>query len=244
MYDYDNYIKKYWVGLMDGDGSIQVNHWKKKNLQFRLVIKLKYDKNNLNMLLLIKNTIGGNVNITKNNSFIIWVMNNKKEIIECIKLFDNFPLLTSKKQAQLQFLKQNLIKNDINWYLENRNNKYDNLSLYKSIVQNIIENYKLNNNYSYFYVWLSGFIEAEGCFSLRKANNHSFSIGQNDDLYLIEYIKNYFNASNKILLKKNKFYLLEIYKKSILINIINHCKINPLLGEKYNSYIKFYNQIN
>ena len=25
-----DYIKKFWVGLMDGDGSIQVNHWKKK----------------------------------------------------------------------------------------------------------------------------------------------------------------------------------------------------------------------
>ena len=30
-----DYILKFWVGLMDGDGSIQVNHWKKKNLQFR-----------------------------------------------------------------------------------------------------------------------------------------------------------------------------------------------------------------
>jgi len=28
------------------------------------------------------------------------------------------------------------------------------------------------------------FIEAEGCFSIRNSNNHSFSIGQNDDRYL------------------------------------------------------------
>ena len=28
----------FWVGLMDGDGSIQVNHWRKLSLQYRLVI--------------------------------------------------------------------------------------------------------------------------------------------------------------------------------------------------------------
>jgi len=33
-----DYVHKYWVGLMDGDGSIQVNHWRYKNLQYRLVI--------------------------------------------------------------------------------------------------------------------------------------------------------------------------------------------------------------
>ena len=38
---------------MDGDGSIQVNHWKSKSLQYRLVIKLKYCSENLFMLNLI-----------------------------------------------------------------------------------------------------------------------------------------------------------------------------------------------
>ena len=47
------YIKKYWVGLMDGEGSIQVNHWNKKYLQYRLVIKLKNLKENYEMLKII-----------------------------------------------------------------------------------------------------------------------------------------------------------------------------------------------
>jgi len=33
----DEYIKMFWVGLMDGDGSIQVNHWRNQSLQYRLV---------------------------------------------------------------------------------------------------------------------------------------------------------------------------------------------------------------
>jgi heme/copper-type cytochrome/quinol oxidase subunit 1 len=44
--DDPEYIKKFWVGLMDGDGSIQVNHWNKKYLQYRIVIKLKYNEYN------------------------------------------------------------------------------------------------------------------------------------------------------------------------------------------------------
>ena len=39
-FNYNEYIKMFWVGLMDGDGSIQVNHWREKSLQYRLVIKL------------------------------------------------------------------------------------------------------------------------------------------------------------------------------------------------------------
>jgi cytochrome c oxidase subunit 1 len=46
-----SYYKAFWVGLMDGDGSIQVNHWNHKYLQFRLVIKLKNTKANYNMLI-------------------------------------------------------------------------------------------------------------------------------------------------------------------------------------------------
>jgi len=55
-------------------------------------------------------------------------------------------------------------KNDVEWYLVNRDNKY--------LIQ---ENY-IDTNVPYFSEWLSGFIEAEGCFSIRNSNNHSFSI--------------------------------------------------------------------
>jgi hypothetical protein len=48
---------------MDGDGSIQVNHWRKKSLQYRLVIKLKNIKSNYTMLIEIAKVIGGTVRI-------------------------------------------------------------------------------------------------------------------------------------------------------------------------------------
>lgn len=232
----NEHIIKFWVGLMDGNGSIQVNHWRKLYLQYRLIIKLKNTKSNYNMLKLFKPIIGGNVKIVSNNKFVIWVVDDKKEIINIIKIFDKYPLLTTNKRGQLLFMKENLIKNDIKWYLNNRNNKYNNNNIIKKEIINDLNN--INNNY--FNSWLSGFIEAEGCFSIRKNNNiKSFSIGKNDDLFLIEYIKTYFNSSNKINLKNNNFYIIEIYKLSNLLLIIDHCNKYPLLGEKLISFLKF-----
>lgn len=229
----NDYIKKYWVGLMDGDGSIQVNHWREKSLQYRLVIKLKYDALNYDMLILIANTIGGYVRIVKQD--VIWVVNKKEDIQEIIRIFEEYPLLTSKKRCQLKYFKTCLTKNCINYYLNNRNNKYENQP------EILKASFEIPN---YFKEWLSGFIEAEGCFSLRKSNNHSFSIGQNDDTYLIEAIKTYFEASNAVRNPYGKFYALEIYKKEVLKRIITHCYNYPLLGEKRISFEKFSQKLN
>ena len=61
----------FWVGLMDGDGSIQVNHWRNKSLQFRLVIKLSNLTTNYNMLIKIAKVIGGSVLITGKGKEVI-----------------------------------------------------------------------------------------------------------------------------------------------------------------------------
>ena len=65
------YIHKFWVGLMDGDGSIQVNHWKFKSLQYRLVIILKNCSENVTMLNIIAKTIGGSVRLVDKHKFVI-----------------------------------------------------------------------------------------------------------------------------------------------------------------------------
>lgn len=230
--DYNEYIKMFWVGLMDGDGSIQVNHWRKQSLQYRLVIKLSNIQSNYNMLVQIAKIIGGTVRVTGKGGDVIWVVNKKQEVEEIIKIYDTYPPLTSKKICQLAFLKTCLTQTSVETYLLNRNFKYDQqLNIIKSNIDLKIP--------SYFKGWLSGFIEAEGCFSIRKSNNHSFSIGQNDDLYLIEAIKLYFESTNKVRNPYGKFYVIEIYKKEVLFKIISHCTNYPLFGEKLESLKKF-----
>jgi len=224
------YIHKFWVGLMDGKGSIQVNHWRHKNLQYRLVIKLKYYIENLSMLNLIKSQIGGNVKVIGDNKFIIWVVNDRKQIKKkIIEIFVSYPPLTSRLRAQLAFMLECFQQNNVEWYLNARDKKYLNPNI------DII-----NIDYNYFNEWLSGFIEAEGSFSIRNvSNNHSFSIGQTNDKFIIDTIKNHFDAQNKVRKLNNKFWLIEIYRKLTLIKIIDHCINYPLLGEKILSFTKF-----
>lgn len=224
-----HYIHKFWVGLMDGKGSIQINHWRHKNLQYRLVIKLKYYIENLLMLNLIKSYIGGNVKVIGDNKFIIWVVNDKKQIKKIIEIFVSYPPLTSRLRAQLAFMLECFQQNNVEWYLNARDKKYFNPN---------IEVVKID--YRYFNEWLSGFIEAEGCFSIRNtSNNHSFSIGQTNDKYILDAIKNHFDIQNEVRKLNNNFWLIEIYRKLTLIKIINHCINYPLLGEKTISFAKF-----
>lgn len=224
----DDYIKKFWVGLMDGDGSIQVNHWRYKYLQFRLVIKLKNCQENLEMLNIISNSIGGFVRITEKNQSIIWVVNNKKTINILIENFKKYPPLTQRLKAQLTFLIECLNHNNVEIYMKTRDFKYQNFSTYQEISPN------------YFNEWLSGFIEAEGCFTIRQNKNYSFSISKKNEYYLINKIKDHFEITTKIS-EKRGIYILETYKKSTLYNIIKHCETYPLLGEKFISFNKFRN---
>jgi cytochrome c oxidase subunit 1 len=239
---------------MDGDGSIQVNHWRYKILQYRLVIKLKYCSENLKMLNLISSHIGGRVRIIGENKFVIWVVDNRKQIHKIIKIFIKYPPLTSRLRAQLAFMLECLSQSrvatatanpkqsrvlllrrgcfaqyNVDWYLNARDKKYLN---YNGEILNI--------DNSYFNEWLSGFIEAVGSFSIRTtSNNNSFSIGQNDDKIILDKIKNHFNITNQVRKINDRFWFIEVYKKSTLINIINHCIEYPLLGEKILPFTKF-----
>jgi Cytochrome C and Quinol oxidase polypeptide I/LAGLIDADG endonuclease len=243
-----SYIQKFWVGLMDGDGSIQVNHlgpgqskgqgWRKKALQYRLVIKLRHCSENVEMLNLISKDIGGKVRTTKNNEFVLWValalgqsrtkVDSRKSILQIIKIFDGYPPLTSRLRAQLAFMLECYKRDDVEWYLNSRSSKY--------LVTKGRDTFV---DYSYFNEWLSGFIEAEGCFSIRQKNSHSFSIGQNDDKYLIDAIRNHFSIQSQTRNPCKTFWLIETYRVSTLHNIIKHCTEYPLLGQKLVSFNKF-----
>ena len=227
---------------MDGDGSIQVNHWRKRSLQYRLVIKLSNLTSNYKMLIKFAKVVGGSVMITGKGKDVIWVVNKKEIIQKIIKIFDLYPPLTSKKICQLKFLKECMLRNSVDWYLLNRNNKYNDQQFIINSHIFGIEKGIFTLPY-YFKEWFSGLVEAEGCFSIRKSNNHSFSIGQNDDIYLMNVIKEYLGTTNLVRNPYRNFYSLEIFKKETFKTTINHFKKYPLLGEKAESFHKWKNKI-
>ena len=229
-----DHLNPFWVGLMDGDGSIQVNHWRKKNLQYRMIIKLSHLESNVRMLMLIKHQFKGHVRVTKNGKEVLWVLDNKNDILNAIKTFEKYPPLTSRLICSLNFLNTCLSHKDVETYLNTRNLKYSHqLSIVK---ENLNKSRPL-----YFNSWLSGFIEAEGCFSTRQNKYSSFSIAQNNDIYILNFIKTHFGVSNMIRkpYRDKFFYSLEVYRKDVLNKIIHHCEIYPLLGAKNNSLLKF-----
>lgn len=230
-------IQIFWVGQMDGDGSIQVNHWQKKNLQYRLIIKQKENNGNILMLEQIKNSIGGRTRINSKTKEVLWVCDNKNQIVKIVKIFTIYPPQTSRLRLCLNFLHECLEHGNVDTYLKTRNFKYSS----KDSMQRKIEQEFQIAYPSYFGCWLSGFVEAEGCFCLRLNNNHSFSISQKDDYFLLEKIKQFFNASNSIrtpYVNKN-LYSQEIYRKDVLLFIINHFELFPFYGNKKLSFTLF-----
>lgn len=220
------YLKKYWVGLMDGCGSIQVNHWRKKSLNYRLVITLQNCSENVHLLTLISKEIGGNIEIINRNRFVIWVVDSKNAILKIITIFNLYPPLTSRLRCQIKFFLECSKNNDVEWYLKFRNSKYSDIDKTEVLI-----------DYYYFNEWLSGFTEVQGNFS--KFEKSWFSIGQNDDKYLINAIKNHFNIQNTIKNPSKTFFVIKAHKISNLHNIIKHFTLYPLLGKKKESFKEF-----
>ncbi|RUS28596.1 hypothetical protein BC938DRAFT_481696 [Jimgerdemannia flammicorona] len=143
---------------VDGDGSFQVNHWKQKILQFRIVIKLKNTPANVQLLQLIKAQLGvGNVYI--DTISVLFQIDSQKEIASILHIFTIFcfhmrSLLT---YAEFHRLKQDFV-----------------------LMPSVLSTTAILN-LSYFSVWLVGFTTAEGCFSIRLSGYHSFSISQTYD---------------------------------------------------------------
>jgi len=105
-------------------------------------------------------------------------------LLKIFSILAKYPLLTARKQSQLEFIKSCLISKEINNFLDNRKAKYENK-------EKLLRDLFNKPAPSYFPQWLSGFIEAEGNFNLvfnEKGNlrKSAFSIGQNDELHIIE----------------------------------------------------------
>lgn len=242
----DNYVEQYFVGLLEGDGTITVDRNNSmKTVRIRVIISLKNETKNALMLNKIGKVVGGRVFVERKNKYVTWAASNKSDLTKVFIILARYPLLTVRKQCQLEFAKNCLSLHNFENFLENRKNKYNN------------KTYMLHNASGipplYFPAWLSGFIEAEGNFSLVFNKNgvlrkSAFTIGQNDELHILNMIKTYFKSENKIIkdkknLKNKEFdyYRLHLYNSLSRKLLFEHFNLYPLFGHKYISYSKFYN---
>jgi hypothetical protein len=242
-------LAAFTVGLIDGDGSLQVNHWQRKSLQYRLVVKLAHKPYNLEMLSRIAAVYGGKVRVVgfaKNKrtelESVQWTIDDSYTIKTVIvPLLTQYPPLTSRVALQLAFVIKALKGMTIDEYFASIKGKYDDRA---SLISPV-----LANNYpSYFGSWLAGFIEAEGSFSIRKTKNViTFSVSQLNDLYLIEAIRAFFDQNHLTISAKTQksgkiLYELSVGSLAGITAVIKHCQ-PLLLGYKYVQLAEFVNKV-
>ena len=245
------YIEQFFVGLLEGDGTItsNLNSNKSNSIIIRIVISLNNITENVIMLNKIKQVIGGRVVIERKTRYVTWIASNKSDLAKVFVILAKYPLLTARKQCQLDFVKDCLLAKDIDNFLVNRNNKYKNKKVH-------LQNFEtISVLPTYFAPWLSGFIEAEGNFNLvfnekGSLRGSKFTIGQNDELHILNWIKLYFKSNNPIYKDKPKvsgnfqYYRLYLYNRESRLLLFEHFKRYPLLGYKQISYLKFYSYHN
>lgn len=255
-----SYYHPFFVGLLEGDGTITVDKISKESLRLRIVISLLNKTENYNMLNLIKENIGGRLTIERNNRYVTWIASSKKDIAKVLSILAKYPLLTTRKICQLNYAKECLLllndKNILKNWQELKDNKY---SLQSKLLEKFNTNFVLPH---YFSAWLSGFIEAEGSFKLVKYSNNSikvsqFVIGQNYEKHILNLILKYFNKENcKIAEIKTKtnlefdtqthtqpvfYYKIGLGGKEFRLSLQNHFNIYPLLGNKKLQYEEWIN---
>lgn len=239
---------------MEGDGTITVSCPGANHVKVRMFISIKNLRENVLMLLLIKEVIGGTVRIERNSQYVIWIAIRKDLIQTLIGILKEYPLLTSCKQCQLKFAIKCIENGTKDFMVENKDLMYQD--------QEDIINYN-NKNFiapNYFPAWLSGFIEAEGNFRFLKDKRRDmqisgrFNIGQNLDFYIISAIRDYFGGNVKIqtIISKKDFsekrkllgevnhYWVEMGSKEVKNSIFTHFSKYPLLGHKNRAYSRWH----
>lgn len=237
-----DYLERFWVGLMDGAGSVQVNHWRRAYLQYRLVIRLKRTAANEEMLSAFVETLGGHVRCS--GACVLWVENTKEKVFDILKVYDRYPPLTNRVRLQVAFLNEMRAASSAVGTSADLLGTYFMLRTSKSAGRTVVRSQACFTlaNCPYFLEWFSGFTEAEGCFSSRSCGRvHSFSIGQKCDADLLEKIRAYLGTTATIR-KRNgadEFYYLETYSRVSLLRVIEHFTLYPLLGEKRVQFQRF-----
>lgn len=231
----------FFVGLIDGDGYIQVTKTSKGFIAIKLVISLHIE--DISTLEYIKSVLKlGKINIYKDlKSPTCKLVINKTDLQEIF-----FPLLTHNNIFFLTDTRINQF-NMAMYVMEKDINKYTDIPN----IENIPLKFKLPNNpYGYtllpfFKNWIVGFTNSEGSFFIKNNNEGCFQLKQRLHTNLFEAFKLVFNTDRKIDTTNNYNQFSVSSKKDIqkVIDFFSIFGLHPLLGLKYIQYIKWLNNL-
>lgn len=229
------------VGLIDGEGYIQISKTSKGFIAMKLVISLHLE--DLSTLEYIHSVLKlGKINIYKDlRSPTCKLVINKTDLQEVL-----FPLLINNKIFFLtdtkvdQFnLAMYILKNDIKLYNEIHNIK--NIPTIFEIPKNPFDYTLLH----FFRNWIVGFTCSEGSFFIKSNNDGCFQLKQRVHHNLFEAFKLIFDTNRKID-TTNNYNQFGVSSKSGIQKVINYFSfsgLHPLIGLKYIQYVKWLNNL-
>ena len=226
------------VGLIDGDGYIQITKSTKGFIAIRLVICLNLE--DISSLEYIYSVLKiGKIQVYRDvkNPICKLIINKTdlQEVILPLLKHHNIYFLTESRRAQFD-LAMLIFKNDIKLYKE--------ISQIKEI-PTIFELPKTALEYlslPYFKNWLVGFTNAEGSFLIKRNNDASFQLKQRIHPYLFEAFKILFNTKRNNSIEMDKYIQFAVSSKTdiqTVINFFSFSGLHPLIGLKNIQYFKW-----
>ena len=225
------------VGLIDGDGYIQVTKTPKGFISIKLVISLHLE--DISTLEYIYSVLKiGKINVYKNlKSPTCKLVINKtdlQEVIFPLLIYNNIFFLTETRIKQFN-LSMYILKNDIKMY-KDIFNKIDIPFVYE------IPEKPLDYTYlPFFKNWIVGFTCSEGSFFVKSNNDGCFQLKQRIHINLFEAFKLIFNT-NRVIDTSNNYSQFGVSSKSDIQKVINFFSfsgLHPLIGLKYIQYMKW-----
>ena len=226
------------VGLIDGDGYIQITKTTKGFIAIKLIICLSLE--DISSLEYIYSVLKiGKIQIYRDikNPICKLVISKTdlQEVIFPLLIHHNIYFLTESRRAQFD-LAMLIIKNDLKLF--NQISNYNKVPTIFELPKTASEYLSL----AFFKNWLVGFTNAEGSFCIKKNNDASFQLKQRIHLQLFEALKLLFKTKRSISIEKDKYSQFSVSSKTdiqTVLNFFSFSGLHPLIGLKNIQYFKW-----
>lgn len=232
------------IGLIDGDGYIQITKTTKGFITIKLIIALHLD--DISTLEYIHSVLKlGKITIYRDNSNpnckLIINKTDLQEIIFPLLVHHNIFFLTDTRRAQFD-LAIFILKNDLKIYDQIPNIK--NITTIFQLPKTAIDYVDL----AFFKNWLIGFTNAAegGSFFIKNNNDGCFQLKQIIHLQLFEAFKLLFSTNRKISFEKDKYCQFSVSSKTDIQKVINYFSFSghhPLIGLKAIQYFNWLTEL-
>jgi len=228
----------FFVGLIDGDGYIQITKSTKGFVTIKLVISLHLE--DISTLEYIQSVLKlGKLTVYKDlkspSAKLIINRTDLQEVIFPLMLHYTIFFLTDTRKTQF----------DLAMYIFQKNIKnYANL-LEVGNIPSAFEFPTKPEEYlalKYFKNWIIGFTMSEGSFCIKKNNDGCFQLKQRIHVMLFEALKLVFETNRKITVENNAYNQFSVSSRSDIQKVINFFSFSgyhPLIGKKSIQYYQW-----